>query len=343
MSFTSLVGRPSTPYSVRRSAAALTLLLAVAGCGEKTTQPTAPTLFPADRVQPLALLCPVIPPVEAPDDGPVRVTFDQPTIVGGLAPFTVTCTPPSGSSFSNGRHTVTCEGRDQLGLTASCSLQITVFLRLDVNRILAFGDSLTAGSGVASAAAYPAVLEAMLRNRYFTQEITVTNEGLSGEDAIDALPRFEAALERHNPDVVLIMEGTNDLSLTSGNAAAEAIRTMALRARNAGYDPIIATIPPQGSGRGSAERVEPYNQQIRQIAAVNRVPLVDVHRIIRDGRCSDAPLDRSPESFPCLAEDQLHLTQEGYALVARGFFEKLKEQYENNEPDGQPRLSRGPR
>lgn len=338
--FTSLWWRQPAPDPARRSVAALSLLLAVAGCSETTTQPTAPSLFPPDRVQQLALVCPVIPPVRSPGFGPVRVTFDPPAIVGGLAPVTVNCTPPSGSSLAVGRHTVTCEGRDQLGLTASCSLQITVFLQLEVNRILAFGDSLTYGTDVGPAAAYPAVLERLLGNRYFTQDITVANEGLPGEEAIDAFPRFEAALRQHDPQVVLIMEGTNDLDYEMGDAVAEAIRTMALHARNGGRDPIIATIPPQGSRRANAERVERYNQLIRQIAAANRVPLVDVHQIIRDGRCSDGPAGRPAGSFPCLAADDLHLTQQGYALVARGFFEELKAQYEDNTTDGQLRLSR---
>ncbi|MXY26084.1 MAG: HYR domain-containing protein [Acidobacteria bacterium] len=343
MSLTPLWRRRLAPYPARRSVAILSLLLAGAGCAETTTQPTAPTSFPPDRVQSLALVCPVSPPVESPDGGPARVTFDPPTIVGGLAPVDVNCTPPSGSGFPLGRHAVTCEGRDQLGLTASCSLEVTVFRRLEVTRILAFGDSLTYGAGVTPTTAYPAVLETLLRSRYLTQEITVANEGLPGDNAVGARPRFEAALGRHDPHVVLIMQGTIDVDREQGMAAADAIRRMALAAREGGRDPIIATIPPQGSRHTSAARVEPYNQQIRQIAAVNRVPLVDVHRIIRDGRCSDAPMGRSPDSFPCLAADELHLTQEGYALVARGFFEELKALYELDAADGQPRLSRDPR
>ena len=330
------------PYPARRSVAAVGLLLAMTGCAETTTQPTAPTLFPPDRVQRLALVCPVNPLIESPDDGPVRVTFDPPTIVGGLAPVTVTCTPPSGSSFPVGQHAVTCEGTDQLGLTASCSLQVTVFRRLEATRIMAFGDSLTAGVG-APGAAYPAVLERLLRNRYVTQQITVTNEGMPGEAAVSALARFEASLRLHNPHVVLIMQGTIDMDRDQGAAAAEAIRRMAINARNGGWDPIIATIPPAGPSRREADRVEPYNQRIRQLAAVNRVPLVDVHRIIRDGRCSDGPMGRPPGSFPCLGADDLHLTPEGYALVARGFFEELKAQYEINTADSQFQLAPGVR
>ena len=326
----------------QRSLAGLGVLVVTAGCAESTT-PASPSSLPADKVQTLALACPAGVQVESRAGGPERVTFDLPTAVGGLAPFAITCTPASGSSFPIGRHTVTCEATDQLGLTASCTLRVTVFRRIDVNRILAFGDSLTAGSGVAAAQAYPTVLEALLRSRYGSQQITVTNEGLSGEDAVDALPRFEAALRRHNPHVVLIMEGTNDLDLDLGDAAAETIRSMVIHSRNQGQDPIIATIPPMGRSRVDAERVEPYNQRIRQISAGDGVPLVDVYRIIRDGRCSDGPMDRPAGSISCLAADDLHPTAQGYALVAQGFFDELMALYERSGPGGQLTLTRGAR
>ena len=293
--------------------------------------------------RPLALACPAGVQVESRTGGPERVTFDLPTPVGGLAPVATTCTPASGSSFPIGRHTVTCEATDQLGLTASCTLQVTVFRRIDVRRILAFGDSLTAGSGVAAAASYPSVLEALLRGRYVTQQITVTNEGLPGNPAAIALPRFEAALRRHDPDAVLIMQGTIDIDIERGAEAVEAVRNMVDHARDRGSDPIIATIPPQGRSRKAWEQVEPYNQHVRRIAAVTRVPLVDVYRIIRDGRCGDGPMGPREGSFSCLAADGLHLTAQGYALIAQGFFDELMALYERSGPGGQFTLTRGAR
>ena len=332
--------------------AILSLLLATAGCSETTTQPAAPSLLPTEKVEPLALACPAGPRVESTDGAPVEVTFDPPTVIGGLAPVGVTCTPGSGSRFPVGSHTVTCTGTDQLGLTASCTLPVTVFtrfevdasidlFRIDISRILAFGDSLTAGTGVAAAGAYSSVLERLLQSRYFNQ-IQVTNEGLPGNPAAVAFPRFQAALRRHNPDVVLIMQGTIDLDIERSAEALQAIRNMVDHGRARGTDPIIATIPPQGRSRRTWEYVEPYNQQIHRLAAVNRVPLVDVHRIVRNGRCSDGPAGR-PGSLSCVAADDLHLTAQGYALIARGFFNELMAQYESQGAGGQRSLSRGNR
>lgn len=327
----------------RRALWVLGVLVLTAGCTESTTQPVSPSSLPADKVQALALACPAAAQVESRTGGPERVTFDLPAPRGGLAPVAITCTPPSGSSFAIGSHRVTCEGTDQLGLTASCRFRVTVFRRSELNRILAFGDSLTAGVGVAPAQAYPAVLQALLRHRYGAQPITVTNEGIPGERAIVALPRLDAALRQHDPHAVLLMQGTNDLVPGQGDAAAEVIRSMAVHARNQQNDPIIATVPPLGSGLVGADRVEPYNERLRQIAAGEGIPLVDVHRIISEGRCTDGPALPEEGSFPCLLADGVHLTPQGNALVARGFFDRLVALYERNGPGGQLQLTHGGR
>ena len=76
---------------------------------------------------------------------------------------------------------------------------------------------------------------------------------------------------------------------------------------------------------------------------MTRVPLVDVYRIIRDGRCTDRPAGPREVSFSCLAADGLHLTPQGYALVAQGFFDELMALYERSGPGGQFTLTRGAR
>ena len=321
----------------------LGVLVLTAGCAESTTQPISPSSLPADKVQTLALACPAGVQVESRTGGPERVPFELPTPRGGLAPVAITCRPASGASLPIGSHTVTCEGTDQLGLTASCRFRVTVFRRSELNRVLAFGDSLTAGTGVVAAQAYPAVLEALLRHRYGAQPIAVTNAGIPGERAVAALPRFEAELRQHDPHVVLIMQGTNDLPTDQGEAAAEVIRSMAAHARNRQQDPIIATVPPLSRQRVEVGRAEAYNERLRRIAAGGGIPLVDVHQIISEGRCTDGPAGPVEGSFPCLLADGVHLTPQGHALVARGFFDQLVALYERNGPGGQVQLTHGAR
>jgi acyl-CoA thioesterase-1 len=75
-------------------------------------------------------------------------------------------------------------------------------------RILAFGDSLTAGLGVAPYQAFPAQLAARLRADGY--DVAVDNGGVSGDTTADGLARFDWTMGDH-PDVVLLELGANDM------------------------------------------------------------------------------------------------------------------------------------
>lgn len=70
--------------------------------------------------------------------------------------------------------------------------------------VLAFGDSLTAGNGVATSNAYPAVLQTMLSRK-------VINSGVSGETTAEGLIRLPGVLRETRPDLLVLLEGGNDI------------------------------------------------------------------------------------------------------------------------------------
>jgi len=70
--------------------------------------------------------------------------------------------------------------------------------------IVAFGDSLTAGTGAPKAFSYPAQLSQMLG-------IPVINAGVPGETTSNALGRLPSILDRYHPDIVIVAEGMNDV------------------------------------------------------------------------------------------------------------------------------------
>jgi acyl-CoA thioesterase-1 len=70
--------------------------------------------------------------------------------------------------------------------------------------ILAFGDSLTVGYGVNKEQSYPSILGQL-------SAFKVINAGVSGETTALGLKRLEAVLEKHQPQLLILFEGGNDI------------------------------------------------------------------------------------------------------------------------------------
>jgi acyl-CoA thioesterase-1 len=75
------------------------------------------------------------------------------------------------------------------------------------HEIVAFGDSLTAGYGIAPTEAFPAVLQDYLRREALP--FTVVNAGVSGDTTASALSRLAGVLARQ-PEIVIVALGAND-------------------------------------------------------------------------------------------------------------------------------------
>jgi acyl-CoA thioesterase I len=75
--------------------------------------------------------------------------------------------------------------------------------------ILAFGDSLVAGNGVAADKTFPAQLEARLKAEDLP--VRVINGGNSGETSAGGVQRIATALDRAKPDAVILVLGGNDM------------------------------------------------------------------------------------------------------------------------------------
>jgi lysophospholipase L1-like esterase len=225
--------------------AAVGLFGFAAACGDSTTCPTTQ----CTPVNPPTITCPAdITVTGAPAIGQV-VTF-TPTVAGGTPPVTTTCAPASGSVFPVGSTTVTCTVKDAISRSSVCPFNVTLKSQhLGAMRIVAFGDSITAGENgdepfppgndnpvncePASAAAaaraqaasqialpqfidvanaYPTKLLALLNARFVGQSIVMVNEGLRGETAYDGMFRMNPCVfTTDQPDTLLLLEGINDL------------------------------------------------------------------------------------------------------------------------------------
>jgi lysophospholipase L1-like esterase len=202
--------------------------------------------------------------------------------------------------------------------------------RLQVSRILAFGDSMTEGIatpeswGVTSALtpgvarSYPAKLQALMSARYTDQTIVVMNGGIGGRNARDDLPRLVELLGETQPDLVILMEGINDLNGGAGiTATANAMEEMVKAVRNRGIRLMLSTITrinPLGTKHLDTDPlVPPYNARLSAIAASKDAILVDVYPHI--------PL-------ALMAPDGLHLSESGNQKLAEVYLDRIRELFE---------------
>jgi acyl-CoA thioesterase-1 len=110
--------------------------------------------------------------------------------------------------------------------------------------IVALGDSLTAGAGVTREEAWPAVLEAHLREARYPYR--VVNAGVSGDTSAGGVRRVGWVL-RAEPEVTIVALGANDgLRGQSVAAMAQNLETIVRRLRQAGTRVLLAgmRVPP---------------------------------------------------------------------------------------------------
>ena len=304
---------------VRAFLAATGLLLLVA-CG---SSPPAPTPV-------LSITCPGDVEVLAPDADATDVTFPLATVAGGAPPLSLTCAPPSGSEFPVGTTSVTCTVRDSEQRASSCQFRVSVSAppRLSQTRFLAFGDSLTRGTLsrtlfallVGPSHSYPARLSGLLADRYTADEIVVINEGWPGEDTDEGRLRLPDVLDAYDADVLLLLEGINDILVIPQETQLNNLRRMVLSAQSRGMDVLIATLTPVKSPRGPLTQaaVVDLNEGIVELADEEGLaPVVDLYEAF-EGR---------PQ---LLGNDGLHPTAEGYLVIAQTFADEIQRRFEES-------------
>lgn len=95
-------------------------------------------------------------------------------------------------------------------LAALLALSLTTTAAAAPVKIVALGDSATAGWLVAKKDAYPAELERQLRAK--GHQVEIRNAGVSGDTSAGALKRLDIAVDP-DTEIVLVEVGTNDLRL----------------------------------------------------------------------------------------------------------------------------------
>ena len=185
-------------------------------------------------------------------------------------------------------------------LLAGCGGELPALTKLPPGAvILAFGDSLTHGSGARTEEAYPAVLAELTG-------LTVVNRGIPGEVTAKGLARLPVVLDEVRPQLMILCHGGNDMLRKKGTAqAAENIRRMVRLAREHGAQVMLIGVPAPGLLLGTAEFYEPLAEELA--APIEAEALADI---------------LSERDFK---SDTIHPNAAGYRRLAEAVRDKLRE------------------
>jgi lysophospholipase L1-like esterase len=177
------------------------------------------------------------------------------------------------------------------------------------SRVLALGDSLTAGAGVTPEQAWPNLLAAQ------TGWIVV-NGGVSGDTSGAALQRLPALLEEHKPVLVLVTLGGNDMLHHLPQTETVANLRQAISQIEARGAKAVLLATPQPSLAGAVFRNLSAPDFYREVAEEQQVPLIEdaVADVLSDPQLKGDPLHPNAAGHVLLSE-KIHaaLQSIGYA------------------------------
>jgi lysophospholipase L1-like esterase len=164
--------------------------------------------------------------------------------------------------------------------------------------ILAFGDSLTFGTGATLTESYPEILERLVGRR-------VVNSGVSGEVTGEGLSRLPEVLDREKPALLILCHGGNDLLRRfNQQQTANNLRAMIRLARERGIAVVIIAVPAPGLSLSPP-------QFYREIATEMKIPFEEeaLTMVLSDGS---------------LMSDYIHPNAAGYRRLAESIAALLK-------------------
>lgn len=169
--------------------------------------------------------------------------------------------------------------------------------------IVAFGDSLTFGTGASRETAYPAVL-ASLTGR------TVVNAGVPGDTTASALQRLPAVLDRHRPRLVLLCLGGNDMLRKQPEADTENnLRRLVSTIRASGAEVMLIAVPAPTLFGGPPAFYA-------RVADDLKLPLEDdaFDAVLRDNRLKADPIHANAAGYRVVAEQLADFLDDAGAL-----------------------------
>jgi len=166
-------------------------------------------------------------------------------------------------------------------------------------RLVALGDSLTAGYGLPPGQAFPEVLQRVLSAKGF--DVEVVNAGVSGETAEDGLARFDWSVPA-GTDALIVELGANDMLRGLPPQGARAALSEILSRATKAHVPTLLTGMRAAPNMG-ADYQKAFDSIYPDLATQYGVPL---YPFFLDGVAGDAKLNQ---------KDGLHPTKDGVQRI----------------------------
>ncbi len=181
--------------------------------------------------------------------------------------------------------------------------------------IIAFGDSITAGTG-STTGGYPSRLQQIIEET--GKPCTIHNFGISGERTYQGVKRIDEVLDAIPADMILIMEGTNDIrSHHPWQTTKLNLQLMIDKAKAKGVTPVLSTLTPSDQANSAVLIPNRYNPMIKELAEQNNIPLVDQYSAIET-------------SWSSLNFDGIHPNDNGYSYLAETWNESIDKMISSN-------------
>ena len=169
--------------------------------------------------------------------------------------------------------------------------------------VVAFGDSIV--EGFQQPEGWPEILGRDLAGRY--GGVSVLNAGISGHTAEDGLKRLRRDVLVHQPDLVLIAFGLNDMKNGVTLIRFEKdLSSIVREVSGSGAQPVLLTTTRLQRGASMLARVNPapYNDVIKMLAEARGIPLIDVNELFKGLNTPEYLIDAA------------HPNREGYRALA---------------------------
>ncbi len=178
--------------------------------------------------------------------------------------------------------------------------------------IVCLGDSVT---GVyyhtGGRRAYPEMLQIAISKCYAGSQVSVINSGISGQTTADGIARLQEAVLDHEPDLVTLMYGLNDMTRLSPSTFRDNLVRIVEACQAAGAEVLLCT--PNAIEETEArpvERLEVYVQVIMSLGKELNIPVADVYNEFQLLKTRDS------NAFALSLSDPIHPNMDGHKRMA---------------------------